>query len=81
MNLSMENSETLKASGYKQGIANPCFFYHAEKDVAVMVHGDDFAAVGTEEHVADTERTLREKYKIKVEKLGGGQKIQKRSEC
>ena len=60
----------MKAPGYKQGVANPCLFYHAEKDVAVMVHGDDFAAVGTEEHVAKTEKTLRDKYKIKVERLG-----------
>ena len=36
-----------------------------------MVHGDDFAAVGEEKDVAETERSLREKYKIQVEKLGG----------
>ena len=72
LNWSLEYSKTLIASGYKQGVANPCLFYHAGKDVSVMVHGDDFAAVGEEKDVAETERILREKYKIKVEKLGGG---------
>ena len=71
-NLSVECSDTLKASGYKKGIANPCISYHAEKDVAVMVQGDDFAVVGAEEHVADTGQTLGEKYKIKAQKIGGG---------
>ena len=58
---SVEYSDTLKASGYKHGIANPCISDHAEKDAAVMVHGDDCAAVGAEEQVADTGRTLRDK--------------------
>ena len=36
-----------------------------------MVHGDDFAAVGEEEKLAETRKVLEEKYNIKVEVLGG----------
>ena len=36
-----------------------------------MVHGDDFAAVGLEENLAEARKTLEDKYKLKVETLGG----------
>ena len=32
--------ETLKKAGFVQGKSSACLFYHAAKDVAVMVHGD-----------------------------------------
>ena len=35
-----------------------------------MVHGDDFVAVGPKKHLSHVEKTLSDKYKIKVEKLG-----------
>ena len=37
-----------------------------------MVHGDDFIGVGPSEQLEDLRRTLEEKYKLKVEKLGRG---------
>ena len=39
-----------------------------------MVHGDDFVAVGPNQHFEHIEKTLgdKHKYKIKVEKLGLG---------
>ena len=33
--------------GFKQGAASPCCFSHAEWGVHVVVHGDDFTALGT----------------------------------
>ena len=39
-----------------------------------MVHGDDFVAVGKEEDLQDTERTLKQRYKLKVETLGNDEK-------
>ena len=35
-----------------------------------MVHGDDFVAVGSDESLKSTRRTLEEKYKINVQVLG-----------
>ena len=72
LNWALEYGETLKAAGYQQGVSNPCLFWHPQKEVTVMVHGDDFVAVGDDEELKETEKTLREKYKIKVEKLGNG---------
>ena len=35
-----------------------------------MVHGDDFIAVGPDQHLAETRRTLEDRYKLKVQVLG-----------
>ena len=51
LNWTLENCDTLQAVGYVQGKANPCLFYHAELNVSVMVHGDDFVAVGPDQHL------------------------------
>ena len=68
----LEYGETLRLAGYKQGKANPCLFHHEELGVSIMVHGDDFVAVGPEKNLSDTRKTLEEKYKLKVEWLGQG---------
>ena len=69
----MEYGETLRAEGYVQGRSNPCLFHHAELGVSILVHGDDFVAVGPEKHLESTRRTLEDKYKLKVEVLGRGE--------
>ena len=70
MNWATEYGETLKQAGFVQGKHSACLFYHEAKEVAVMVHGDDFVAVGDPKHLAETEAILAKKYKIKVERLG-----------
>ena len=55
---------------YKKGRTNPCLFWHPSKKAAVIVHGYDFVAVGCDESLQRTRRTLEEKYKIKVQVLG-----------
>ena len=37
-----------------------------------MVHGDDFVAVGPDQHLDNIKATLSDKYKIKIEQLGHG---------
>ena len=34
--------------GFVQGSASPCCFWHPEWHVSVVVHGDDFTALGTD---------------------------------
>ena len=72
LNWATEYGDTLKAAGFKQGIANPCLFWNAASEVAIMVHGDDFVAVGHESKLEATKKVLMDKYKIKVETLGNG---------
>ena len=71
LNWATEYGDTLKAAGYKQGVANPCLFWNPDTDVSIMVHGDDFVAVGDPEELKKTQKVLNDKYQIKVETLGG----------
>ena len=70
----MKYDDTLRAAGHEQGKANPCLFYHSELDVSLMVRGDDFVAVGPDQHLENIKATLSDKYKIKIEQLGYGDK-------
>ena len=70
LNWALEYGDTLRKAGYEQGKSNPCLFHHKKKDVSIMVHGDDFVAVGPNQHLDHVKQTLGEKYKIKVEELG-----------
>ena len=64
LNWASEYGDTLCAAGYEQGKANPCLFYQSELDVSVMVHGDDFVAVGPDKHLDSIKKNLSDKYKI-----------------
>lgn len=66
LNWALEYCDTPQAAGYVQGKANPCLFYHAEFNVSVMVHGDDFVALGSDQHLDNIKATLSDKYKIKI---------------
>ena len=45
-NWEAEYSSCLKKAGYKKGEASPCVFYNEAAGVRLLVHGDDFVAVG-----------------------------------
>ena len=70
LNWALEYADTLRTAGYLQVEANPCLCYKKEIGVSIMVHGDDFVAVGPDQHLAEARKTLEDKYKLKVEKLG-----------
>ena len=72
LNWAMEYGETLRSAGYVQGKGNPCLFHKKALGVSVMVHGDDFVAVGPDNHLADVRKALEDKYELKVEMLGVG---------
>ena len=61
LNWSKEYGDTLRAAGYVQGKHNPCLFFHKVKQVAIMVHGDDFVAVGSDVQLAGLRKTLEDK--------------------
>ena len=68
-----EYASTLIDAGFERGVANPCLFKNKSGTTSVMVHGDDFVAVGPETEVKEVENALAHKYKIKVETLGLGE--------
>ena len=71
-NWAAEYTATLEKAGYARGIANPCLFYNKRNGVCVMVHGDDFLAVGDKSSTDSLKKVLMDAYKVNVEVLGGG---------
>ena len=56
--------------GFRSGVASPCIFFHAEKDLTTVVHGDDFTVSGPEEELQWLADTLRSRWDVKVAMLG-----------
>ena len=71
-NWAEEYSATLVKAGYQRGRANPCLFYSPTEDCSIMVHGDDFVAVGDERSTKKLQTSLETACKVKCEVLGDG---------
>ena len=68
--------------GFKQGIACPCIFSHADRDIVVTVHGDDFTAVGPCHQLDWYEAALESQYELKKGgRLGPGASDDKEASC
>ena len=75
-------AERMLSIGFSQGIACPCIFSHADKDIVVTVHGDDFTAVGPKRQLDWYETALEEKYELKKGgRLGPGIDDAKEATC
>lgn len=77
-NWSEECSSALCAAGFIRSIANPCLFKHIERDISVVVHGDDFMAVASEPDVMFVKKLPEDKYNIDTEILGPGKEDKSR---
>ena len=66
-------SGILIEGGYKRGKSNASVFYHPQHDVRVMVHGDDFLALGDQKHLSELEDLLRKSYELKCLGIIGDQ--------
>ena len=63
----------LEAMGFRTGVSNPCIFYHAESELMVVAHGDDFTTLGLDEYIDWFEGKLQESFEIKIKgRLGEG---------
>ena len=66
-------SEALVRMGFRRGLANPCCFYHPEKFILLVVHGDDFTATGSKRELDWLEKTTESQYELTVGgRLGPG---------
>ena len=64
-------TDALVAMGFKQGVASPCCFHHADLDSSVVVHGDDFTALAIDSSLDDFETELQKYFEVKLKgKLG-----------
>ena len=65
--------EAMEEIGFKRGMATPCAFYMAERNLRVVVHGDDFTVLGQEADLDWFRRKISEKYEVKFRgRIGPG---------
>ena len=65
-----EYTQQLVQSGFAQGKASPCVFYHPARKIRTCVHGHDYVSSGSEESLKWMESQLKNKYEIKTKWLG-----------
>ena len=63
-------SSDLEEMQFQAGVYNPCIFYNQIRDISVMVHGDDYVAVGAEQDLQWLQTEIRKRYDVKVEMIG-----------
>ena len=51
--------------GFTRGVASPCCFYHAGRNLRVVVHGDDFTCLGPKAEITRYEDELASRFEIK----------------
>ena len=52
--------------GFTQGVASPCCFFHKNLNIACVVHGDDFTALGTDDALNFYEAELQKHFECKL---------------
>ena len=52
-------------AGFRRGLSNASVFYQEACDVRVMVHGDDFLALGDAQHLEKLSQVLKDAYELK----------------
>ena len=66
--------ETLSAHlisiGFTRGKGHPCVFWHKDRQVKTLVHGDDYVSSGSIDAMSWLESELGKAYEIKTQKLG-----------
>ena len=74
--------EALIKMGFTQGVASPCCFHHRDWEVSLVVHGDDFTALGTEASLQKFECGMQDAFEVKLKgKLGPEKGDKKRCGC
>ena len=71
-NWEREYKQFLVGLGFTAGRASPCYFRHHARDIATVVHGDDFTTLGEEHQLKWLQKQMQAKYDIKTEFLGPG---------
>ena len=64
-------SEKMESVGFTRGTHSPVVFYHEEKDLSCVVHGDDFTFEGEAEDLKWIAEKMKEWFEVKIRGLLG----------
>ena len=67
----------LVKAGFARGRASPCHFHHAEWDVSLMVHGDDFIIASRSAGRHKVLKLLSDNFELKHDTAGPGPNMAK----
>ena len=56
----------LEEMGFISGMASPCCFFHPQRKLHLVVHGDDFTTMGVKTDVDWFEKTLADHFELKI---------------
>ena len=59
-------SQALLDLGFRRGLASPCCFYNNKLQVSVVIHGDDFTAIGPREGLDAYEQGLAKVVELNI---------------
>ena len=62
--------------GFVRGRGHPSVFWHPERSIKTLVHGDDYVSAGDEASMNWMEQELAKAYEIQIQKLGMGKDCQ-----
>ena len=63
-------SEHLVSIGFRPGRSNPCVFWHPEREIRALVHGDDYASTGDLKQLDWLRTELEKKFEMKTQIVG-----------
>ncbi len=69
-NWQKEICEFMENIGFIRGVYNACTYYHEEKQIRTIVHGDDFVQVGNAEQLDWLEKQMDKRFQLKTQKIG-----------
>ena len=65
--------DALESIGFTSGSASPCCFWHKERNLSCVVHGDDFSTLGLDADLDWLEKSLAEHFELKIRgRIGEG---------
>ena len=63
-------ADHLISLGFRQGKSNPCVFWHRDRDIKTLVHGDDYASAGSYDSLKWLEERLAKRFDMKTRIVG-----------
>ncbi len=70
LNFQKECRKYLSSLGFRIGRYNVSTYYHEEKNLKMMLHGDDFATVGGVEEIQWLRKKMEERFELKTTIIG-----------
>jgi len=77
-NWEFEYTDFMTGLGFVSGKATPCLFYHEPRNLRVVVYGDDFTVLGSEQELDWFRKQMKQRYEVEFKaRLGYAQENDK----